>query len=134
VDPADISVRPPVYDVDPAMRCITKHEKSLAGKVHLHHRVADRHCADACWHLSNDGGRASILLLLRRGLGGTLSIYDVINFDAPEKMHRIWSALPMTFKPAFVAAQPFFKPLDGRIDAHIRIGTIPSRLHIETRG
>jgi hypothetical protein len=131
IDPSDISIWPPVHNIDPTMRSVTKHEKKLIGKVHLHDGVAYRHRAHPRWRFSYYSGSPSPIHLFEDEFAGALRIYDIVDPSALEKMRRFYGALTMAFKPALVAAQPFFEPFHCRIDANLSIGAGPGGLHIE---
>ncbi len=90
------------------MRSVTKHEKWLIGKIHLHDCIAHRHRPYPCWRFGYYSRSTYPISLDTGGLGNAFEIYHIIDTGAFEKMRGINRAMPMAFKPPLVAAQPLF--------------------------
>src|SRR5262245_13376932 len=74
IDPADITVRPAVNNVTVPMSCVTKHEKCLFGKVHMHYSITYRHGSYTCRHFRYDSRSSNVRSTIQLVLRGQLRV------------------------------------------------------------
>ena len=64
IDPADVAVRPPVDEVNPAAGAVQEHHHRRPGQVQFHHRLADRQPPQRLRCLRNDHRIEGVHLLV----------------------------------------------------------------------
>src|SRR5262245_37962490 len=109
------------------MAGISEHKESRFGHVELHHRLADRHLADAALGLGDDHRIPRLLLRLVL----EIELYGIVaRRDGPPIVGI--APIVMAFQAPLVAPDPAFEPLERRVGACIGIPALPVRFEYES--